>query len=236
MNAIEEQFAAGLVTRDELAAGLGEIQDELAPRAPAPDGRIDALVEAVGSVQADLGERFDSKLAAIESRLDTDLDAMDVIAHAVDRLRDDLARVPESGALTAPPTDEVVASLEQRLLAMDELEARVQALAETIEAPSRVPRATGEELPDRLEQELERFRMALERITLHLGEHDRALVDIVRSGMAERLEELAAEGRRAGDGRRREHGRGMPNVFGDVRALMAASRRQRRLPRQTAIG
>ena len=221
MNAIEEQFAAGLVTRDELAAGLGGIQDELAARAPAPDGRIDALVEAVSSVQADLGERFDSKLAAIESRLDTDLDAMDVIAHAVDRLRDDLARVPESGALIAAPTDEAIASLERRLQALEELDARVQALAETIEAPSRVQRATGEDLPDRLEQELERFRMALERITLHLGEHDRALVDIIRSGMTERLEELAGRVDELAGGDVASTGAGMPNVFGDVRALMA---------------
>ena len=146
---------------------------------------------------------------------------MDVIAHAVDRLRDDLARVPESGALIAAPTDEAVASLERRLQALEELDARVQALAETIEAPSRVQRATGEDLPDRLEQELERFRMALERITLHLGEHDRALVDIVRSGMTERLEELAGRVDELAGGDVASTGAGMPNVFGDVRALMA---------------
>ena len=49
------------------------------------------------------------------------------------------------------------------------------------------------EAGDETEQELERLRMAIERMSLHLGEQERAIAEVMRSrGVTQRLDELEA--------------------------------------------
>ncbi|RDI75222.1 hypothetical protein Gocc_1020 [Gaiella occulta] len=84
-----------------------------------------------------------------------------------------------------PALAERIDALEDRL---DEVAAQA-AVADVIEERPRAAARAG----DDTEKELERLRMAIERVSLHLGEHERAIAGVRRSrGVAQRLDELAA--------------------------------------------
>ena len=190
----------------------------------------------------------------------SDLDTIDGLARAIDRIRHELSSAPASPPSDAMETDDAVARLVDRLSALETLGTRVDELAETIvnvapaasvHAPDELrqelglrldelartlderlaaigaPASPATEQPAGVEGELERVRMAVERVGLHLGEHDRALAELMRSReVTDRLDELAAridQIATAGTGGGTTGGSGSPagDVSGDMRALMS---------------
>lgn len=217
---------------EALSLAVAAVREELAALATPTERlaeRVEELAARVGQLAADpvdqapLAERLES----VEVRLAADLDTIDVLARAIDRIRADLEGTAAPSLDTAP-ADGAVTGLEDRLAVLEALAARVDELAETMDeriAALGAPRSqvTGE--PSDANDELERVRMAIERVGLHLGEHDRALAELMRSrGVSQRLEELAArvEELAAAGSRGSAADTGAPSndVSGDVRALM----------------
>lgn len=219
VEAVEQRLDSDLVTDVVTPAVLAEALAEAAERtrvaiaaaAPEPDGRLDQLVARVEHLAAGHADQatLTAKVEAITAARASDLDTIDVLARAMDRLRDELA-------------DGALASLEERLRTVEAIGTRVDERV----APGGEPRpaaAHGNSNAE-LEEELERFRMSIERLGLHLGEHDRALADLMRSrGVVERLDELSARIEEvAAMGPVVVGGDGAPavDVSADMRALM----------------
>ncbi len=104
--------------------------------------------------------------------------------------------------------------------ALTQLAQRIAALEET-QVSVREP---GQPVTE-LISEVESVRLVLERISLHLGEHDRALADLSATrGVHERLEELSTVVRRLEEPRQAEvpsqRTKEAPPVAGDVGALL----------------
>ena len=218
--------------------------------------RLAAQVEQLTVGRAD-HDSLVATLEAIETRRLSDLDTIDVLARALDRIRHDLTSIPVGPPSDTSAIEEAVARVDGRLRALDGIEARVDELVETMEAaiPAgsvQVPTESHHELGRRIDrlssrldeglaaigapgspatgqpaesaEAVERIRMAVERLGLHLGEHDRALAELVRSrDVTNRLDELSSrldQVAAAGPGGRAGPGFGSPaDVSGDVRAL-----------------
>ena len=92
------------------------------------------------------------------------------------------------------------AALEARIdaVAAELSEARLQtapalSTPEPAKAATPTSKATPDDATPAVESELERLRMAVERINLHLGERERAIADLMRSRSSDaKVEELAA--------------------------------------------
>ena len=275
VDALADRVEAAAGVQDGLVASikaLGARIDEI----PEPDGRVDrvasrldgietkvdtlaAQVELLGAGRAD-HEVLAAKLDAVETQRASDLDTIDVLARAIDRIRHELSSAPASTPSDAMETDHAVARLVDRLSALETLGTRVDELAETIEnvapaasvqAPDELRQELGLRLdelthtlderlaaigapaspatgqPAGVEDELERVRMAVERVGVHLGEHDRALAELMRSReVTDRLDELAARidqiaTARTGGGATGGSGSPAGDVSGDMRALMS---------------
>lgn len=208
VGALETRLADGVVTPDALTRSIEWAMSELPE--PVADERLASLSTEVAALRADLasltdaGDRLggdDERVASLEARLDAlahehatgatlatrlgemeearagDLDTIDVLARAIDRMRHDLTTRPSAGDDPSEVTDALV-----------QLAQRIDALEERPVAPE----TRADQQPE-LAAELERSRRMLERIGLHLGEHDRALADLAPiRGAAERLDELTA--------------------------------------------
>jgi len=76
-----------------------------------------------------------------------------------------------------------------------ELNERLGDLARTVdEKLATVGAGDAPVLPPGLEEDMERFRMTLERLSMHLAEHDRTLSEMRSArGVTQRLDELAAQ-------------------------------------------
>ncbi len=253
---------------DEVARELDSVRGELSnitlPPAhdPALVGQLETLsarIEQLAAGGAD-HESIAAQLEALEMQRASDLDTIDVLARAIDRIRHELSSAPASPPSDAMETDDAVARLVDRLSALETLGTRVDELAETIEnvapaASAQAPDELRQELglrldelthtlderlaaigapaspatgqPAGVEDELERVRMAVERVGVHLGEHDRALAELMRSReVTDRLDELAAridQIATAGTGGGATGGSGSQagDVSGDMRALMS---------------
>jgi len=252
---------------EELAQALDSVRTELSGIAvpPAFDSaltdQMDVLTTRVEQLAADRADHdsLAAKLEAVEARRASDLDTIDVLARALDRIRHDLTSVTATQPNDAPEAADAVARLDERLRMLEALGARVDELAESIETAGPIESAPASDtlrheidvriddlsrmLDERLaaigasasprieqpagsEDELERVRMSIERVGLHLGEHDRALAELMRSrGVTERLDELAARidevaaaGTAGGPASGSGHSAGDPS--GDMRALM----------------
>jgi hypothetical protein len=210
--ALEERLGEGFVTPDALTRSIewafsertGSETDE---RVEALTGQIDELRSDLASLR-EAGERREAEVARLEEiearvqaldteqpdgvalaeRLDAlerarvgDLDTVDVLARAMDRIRHDLTEAPRDEGQGAEAVE-----------AMAHLEQRVAALEVASEDERSVQPALGPEESE-LISELEGVRLVLERIGLHLGEHDRAIADLSPSrGVHDRLEELTS--------------------------------------------
>jgi hypothetical protein len=190
------------------------VREEQVGAGQAQDPRVDELARAVESLRAET-ERVSarpavdpglnqmlagavSRLESVEAHLGADAEARRFFEHALEDLRAQVA------ALTAMPagadtsaTDAAIARLAERLDGLEALEERIERLADTVaELPARA--ATNGESADEIDadlfqNEMERTRMSIERLTLHIAEHDRALSEMMRGrGVAQRLDELEA--------------------------------------------
>ena len=151
----------------------GEEQDAEASRL----AEIEARVEALDNVQSD-GTALGARLDALERARVGDLDTVDVLARAMDRIRHDLTETSRDEGQAAEDTE--MSQLAQRIAALE--------VARTEEREAPFDSGAAE-----LVSELERVRLVLERVGLHLGEHDRAIADMSQRGdVHERLEELTS--------------------------------------------
>ena len=210
--ALEERLGDGFVTPDALTRSIEWAMSERP--SPENDGRVEALTEQIDALEADLaslieaGERRDAEVAglaeieervraldseqmdgiALVERLDAlerarvgDLDTIDVLARAMDRVRRDLTEAPRDESRSA-----------EAIEAVSQFAQRIAALEVAREEERAVRPASGPDTST-LVSELENVRLVLERIGLHLGEHDKAIADLSPSrGMHERLEEVAS--------------------------------------------
>ncbi len=187
---------ARLESGDDSLSELRAATDELAAR-PAGDPELAAGLTALserieevasGSAAAPESEQLGAAVTSLQAEL----------AGAVTDISGRLQAL-ESAPAPAPPETgwaEAAAALTARL---DSLGARVDAGATGAAAGT----GAGDDRPHgqpaapepggETEQELERLRMAIERMSLHLGEQERAIAEVIRSrGVTQRLEELEA--------------------------------------------
>ena len=179
------ELAARPADTDDLAARVDELGGVVGTAATAADmAALRAELEelAVDPATSHLEER----LVELTQRLEG-LEAAPTDA-ALERLHEDVEQGLRDAFAAADRTAETLSLEIGRLSArLDELAGAGEsaAPAEASASSARTDAAT--------ERELERQRMAIERLGLHLGEHERALAEMMRTrGLNERLEELAA--------------------------------------------
>jgi DNA repair exonuclease SbcCD ATPase subunit len=203
VQSIEESLDDRVVSPELLASAIDSVRNDLAA-----DDRVTELTAGVEALRAeiaavvrqddrlDYGDRLgdleakithlaqgpaedgalERRLGELETQRVDDLDTINVLAVAMDRIRRDLTTTPSPVGPDMSDVFESVAALADRLTALED-------------APPLEAVAT--ERDEELVSELERFRLVVERIGLHLGEHDRALADLaVSRGVEERLQEL----------------------------------------------
>ncbi len=181
-----ESLEGGIVTPGELEAALAKLRNDLlalipppaaARPAPEPDPRIATLQDDLDALQEAVAR---SSVPASDPAL----------AVRIDNLEARIADAAESvEAAPDPPTEAALLQLLEPRLA--DLTGQIEAIAELARrAPSPTEPAaaggTGSEhtadggIDERIETELEKTRMAIERLSAHLGEHDRALRELMK--------------------------------------------------------
>ena len=191
-----ETIRARLESGDDSPSGLRAAIDEIAARPPGDP----ELAAGLAALSERIEEVASTSAAAPESeQLGAALTSLQAeLAGAVTDISGRLQAL-ESAPAPAPPETgwaEAAAALASRL---DSLGARVDAGA----AGAAAGEAAGDDRPHgqpaapepggETEQELERLRMAIERMSLHLGEQERAIAEVIRSrGVSQRLDELEA--------------------------------------------
>jgi len=195
-----------LVSRlDALHGRVEEVAATIGDEAPTPDPElavtVDALAARMEELSATIGAIRDAATDESEGRLDVDLrERVEEMLADVARRADGVA-AETTGAIQAWATQH--AALESRIdaIAAELADARLQAMR-TAAAVTPLPvaepkprgkaKATEEVESTGVESELERLRMAVERINLHLGERERAIGDLMRSRTQEvKVEDLA---------------------------------------------
>jgi hypothetical protein len=165
--ALEQLLLASAATRDELVAQLEAVSVRIAALESAPPPPVDAAVgpDDLIALREEMAEELRQGLAHLSAETPADDTAWVVEA---DRLAE---RLDALAALVGEGTSEPAADAKMR----------------SRRAPAPV------EPESDTERELERLRMAIERMSLHLGEQERALAEVMRSrGVAQRLDELEA--------------------------------------------
>jgi tetrahydromethanopterin S-methyltransferase subunit G len=206
VEAIRARLAADDASLSELRAAAAELaarpagDPELAARLAALGTRVEELA-AQGAAAAESSpdttqvDQLGVAVASLQAGIDTTLDGI------VARL--DALETAPSGAPDDAPTAEAAWAAEAAKLAerLDDLTARLEDGAGAAPAAAQAagaappPRRLAQpaEPGDETEQELERLRMAIERMSLHLGEQERAIAEVMRSrGVTQRLDELEA--------------------------------------------
>ncbi len=187
-------------TLDALRVAVEDVDTPGPTHHPELEHRIDNVVGRLDALHArveEVAERSEDQAAPdLAESLRADLESR--IASLASRT-EGLAQ-ETAGAVGAWVSER--AGLEARLdaLAAEMAEARFQATA-TIPAAEPAPAKRGRAKTERadtgepvgVESELERLRMAVERINMHLGERERAIAELMRSRSSEiKLDELAA--------------------------------------------
>jgi hypothetical protein len=167
----------------ELGAEVAALRAEIASAEPNDESRVDdnrlveleSRIEHLAQSPADL-EVIARRLDEMEAARRRDCDAANALAAAVDRIRHERATAERPAEARAQDVLAAVAAQNERLEALES-------------APPVQPVPSGDD--SRLAAELARVRLVLERVGLHLGEHDRAIADLAPSrGAEERLQEL----------------------------------------------
>lgn len=166
-SALEQLGLAAASARNELAVELEAVAARIAALEDAPQPQADV---AVGPAD----------LATFREELAEDL-------------REGLARLTAEAPARDVAWAEEAARLGERLDALSALvgDGMPAAAADPKKHAQRAP--TSAEPENDTERELERLRMAIERMSMHLGEQERALAEVMRSrGVGQRLDELEA--------------------------------------------
>jgi hypothetical protein len=205
---------------DQMGARLGEVAEAVAARAEVTE--LVQLREAVEGMHASTGEDVERRVDHVVGRLDALHARVEEVASQsehddgrdiAESLRSELAsRIAEVTSRTEGLAQETAgavgawvserAGLEARLdaLAAQLAEAQFRATSALPEAEPAAPAKRGKAKtetseaaePTGVDGELERLRMAVERINMHLGERERAIAELMRSRSSEiKLEELA---------------------------------------------
>jgi DNA repair exonuclease SbcCD ATPase subunit len=222
LRAAAEELAARPAGDPELAARLASLSarvDELAAQtAAATEAAGDATqVEQLGAAVTSAQGELEAAVAGIVARLEA-LETAPPPSPVEIAAAADTAWTAEAANL-AERLDALTARMDEGLPA-------VPAAGAAAPPPPRRAAVPGEP-GDETEQELERLRMAIERMSLHLGEQERAIAEVMRSrGVAQRLDELEARiddvaaGVPVAGGAPAAGGTGAPaNANGEVRAL-----------------
>ena len=172
--AVESRFESDRSTATDAQVGLDELRAEIA-------GLAAALT--TGSSNADELEALKRRVEEVAA-FGRDADEIEVIKARLDDLGHSVAATSTivPGAAVQDVHPDFVARL-------DELARKIE------ERPVPTAPLSGESLdpPSGFEKEIDRLMMAIERIGLHLGEHDRALAEVLRSrNVTQRLDELDA--------------------------------------------
>jgi DNA repair exonuclease SbcCD ATPase subunit len=173
-------------------------------------GRLDELAQRLADTTAELTARATApppldpeKVATLEARLD-ELDQRLAELPAQGAADGDSGPMAEELALRVEGTEHAAETLSAELSRTAEiwyagraaLEAQLEQLESRIASrPPQVGGARGDEPPPQthvVEQEVERVLMAVERLGLHLSEHDRALAELLSRRGPSKVEELAA--------------------------------------------
>ena len=219
-----------------------------------PDPRVDQLSHDFDAIREQLAQverrpvsdplvageldTLSQRLRLLDDRLNEGVATSAEVTQAIDALRTELAsaRPPDATGPTAEDLQRLVdARIEAQVAA--QVAERVGELTREIEerlaAAEAQPRTGGSVTGDAsaLDDLLERNRMTIERLGLHLGEHDRALAELMQTRsipktlqeLAARVEEIAGgapAGGQPAPGTRREIGSVSEPSTGDVKALM----------------
>jgi len=200
---------AGTVTSvaarvEELVAAV----DALGDRAGADElaevrVQLEAVAARLGAVD-EIGERLVRVEEAAAAPAAEPVDAAALQAELESRITDAASRIADGTGAALERWESERRALEARLdaLATALADAKAQSLtravaptAEPEPAAAPRPRAKGkpaEEAPANVESELERLRMAVERINMHLGERERAIAELIRSKGDVKIEDLVA--------------------------------------------
>jgi hypothetical protein len=207
---------AASVTQADLREALAAAREERDVHPdPAPDERVERLVSEVEALRHDIA-------AAREVAATAQAEGLERLSLRLDEAeRRAEATPPEPQPVDTSELETTIAALAARLAPLEALGARVDQLADPyvgaaaledfrIELDARLAELTGklaERLEnssatsapegrisdERIEDELERMRMAIERVSLHLGEHERAISEMRGSReMSQQLEEISA--------------------------------------------
>lgn len=195
--------------RMEALAGAAETLPLLQTEAAALEARVESLALAVeeAPASAELDE-LRTILAGLSERQARSEDGAAQLEQRVHALADESALEALRGAVAEvagrPAGDPALAGrldalghevglLAARPAGDPELEVRVTELAARLEGVPPAGARPAAPVPDSIEPELERILMAIERLGLHIGEHDRALAELMRGrGSTRRLDELSA--------------------------------------------
>jgi hypothetical protein len=223
LTATVEELTASQAAQATLTARIEAVETVLTPDLDAVRGRVDQLASRLETLVD--GAALDAKVAALEGRLGDDLVTGEALARAIDGIRSEVASAPVPTPAGSPETEPAITQLVERVGALESLAARVDGLTETVAGrPS--PASGPRDEPTGFETELERILLAIERLGLQLGEHDRALAELMRSrGVGRQLDELAARidqlATAGGEGvGSQAAGPSVPGSAADVRALM----------------
>ena len=191
LQALEARLEAGLASSTdpeaaEALAALSERIEELSRERHAQAGLAARLEALEARLEAGLAS---SKDPEAEEALATLSGRIEDLARERDAQDELLARL---AALEAHvPADTVTAA---ELSAIDERVAEIaRTVEETLAAASAEAPGEPSGVPESVQEDLERFRMTLERLNLNIADHDRALTEMRSSrGVSARIEELAA--------------------------------------------
>jgi DNA repair exonuclease SbcCD ATPase subunit len=213
--ATETRVDAGEAAVEELRRAVTEltsrpaVDPELAGRVDAIAARMDVLADVVKDhpeVAADDAAIDDVRrmLAGAEATAAKRLEELSERLAQVERAGSTQGSLADSGAVTEQIERAAAswAATQETLVArVDQLELRLREAAASAADLSSAPHSTaverGTPVPGistgaGLEQEFDRLLMAIERLSLRIGEHDRALSELMRGGAsAQRVAELA---------------------------------------------
>ncbi len=199
-----DELAASQLTQTALMAKVEALEQRLTTEAVSPDELGRALDQA-------FNQAHDNLLANLPAD-----ERVDQLGNELAALRDEIERTsnvrPE--AMGSPSPEQIRREIE---LGLEDL---------TRQLEQRVAASAGTGLPDAaaVDAETERSLMAIERLGLRLGEHDRALAELMGTrgvtrrldDLAAQLEDLAASGPAVGDA---SEGRSSAGASAEVRSL-----------------
>ena len=183
---------------DDAARHIDDLSRSLDALASTPPPAVpQEQLAGIESRLDDLTQRVADLPAQSTAPLDADAVSAEIETRLMARLDERLAARPDE---PDPATESLAADLSRNAelwyAGRAALEARLEGLEARIAArPAPVAAASvdGAELvPHVVEQEVERVLMAVERLGLHLSEHDRALAELMSRRGSSKVEELAA--------------------------------------------